>query len=206
MNKVKVGVIGCGMISGIYLKNCAQTFEILEVAACADLVPELAQKQAAEFGIARACSVEELLADPEIEIVVDLTVPWAHAQVNRDILQTGKHVYTEKPFALNAADADGVLQDVHWSRPGFGYFPTYALGNLYAAQFYETAVTQNTTIIDEMAQGRTDSLVAWLVENIHQHGKKYTPRELVQRVTGQPLDHAAFIRYATTKFSDIYGL
>ena len=109
MDKVKVGVIGCGMISGIYLKNCSQTFEILEVAACADLVPELAQKRAEEFGIARVCTVEELLADPEIEIVVDLTVPWAHPEVNRNILNAGKHVYTEKPFALTAADADSVL-------------------------------------------------------------------------------------------------
>ncbi|MEZ4714040.1 MAG: Gfo/Idh/MocA family oxidoreductase [Caldilineaceae bacterium] len=128
MNKVKVGVIGCGMISGIYLKNCAQTFEILEVAACADLVPELAQKQAAEFGIARAYSVEELLADPEIEIVVDLTVPWAHAQVNRDILQTGKHVYTEKPFALNAADADGVLHLAQLQGLRVGCAPDTVLG------------------------------------------------------------------------------
>lgn len=103
-------------------------------------------------------------------------------------------------------DTLGCLQDVHWTRPMLGYFPTYALGNLYAAQFYETAVNQNPTIIDEMAQGRTDSLLVWLHENIHQYGKKFTPRELVQRVTGQPLSHEAFIRYATTKYSDIYGL
>ncbi|MEZ4645897.1 MAG: carboxypeptidase M32 [Chloroflexota bacterium] len=103
-------------------------------------------------------------------------------------------------------DAQGCLQDVHWSRPGFGYFPTYALGNLYAAQFYETAVSQNPTIASEMAQGQTTALVAWLRENIHQHGRKFTPGELVQRVTGQPLSHDAFIRYVTAKFSNIYGL
>lgn len=109
MEKVKVGVIGCGQISGIYLKNCTQTFNLLEVAACADLVPELAQKRADEYQIARTCSVEELLADPAIEIVVNLTVPKAHAAVNQQALQAGKHVYTEKPFALTAADADQVL-------------------------------------------------------------------------------------------------
>ncbi|MCA9976170.1 MAG: carboxypeptidase M32, partial [Anaerolineales bacterium] len=86
------------------------------------------------------------------------------------------------------------------------YFPTYALGNLYAAQFYETAVSQNPTIASEMAQGQTTALVAWLRENIHQHGRKFTPGELVQRVTGQPLSHDAFIRYVTAKFSNIYGL
>ena len=110
MQKVKIGLIGCGQISGIYLKICSQTFGILEVAACADLVPELARQRAKEYGIARACTVEELLADPAIEIVVDLTIPWAHPEVNRQILQAGKHVYTEKPFALTAADADSVLE------------------------------------------------------------------------------------------------
>ena len=104
------------------------------------------------------------------------------------------------------SDKEGCLQDVHWSRPGFGYFPTYALGNLYGAQFFETAAEQNPAIVDELAQGKTTALLAWLRENIHQHGKKFTPGELVQRVTGQPLSHAAFMRYATAKFGELYGL
>lgn len=109
MQKTKIGIIGCGMISGIYLENCTKTFGILKVAAVADLVPELARKRAEEFGIPKACTPEELLADPEIEIVVNLTAPQAHAEVNLQILQAGKHVYAEKPFALNRADADRVL-------------------------------------------------------------------------------------------------
>ena len=103
-------------------------------------------------------------------------------------------------------DSQGCLQDVHWTRPGFGYFPTYALGNLYGAQFFETAVAQTPAILDELNQGQTTHLLAWLRENIHQHGRKFTPGELVQRVTGQPLSHAAFMRYATNKFSDLYNL
>lgn len=103
-------------------------------------------------------------------------------------------------------DREGCLQDVHWSRPGFGYFPTYALGNLYAAQFFETAIDQNPAIAEELARGKTDALLSWLRENIHQHGKKFTPGELVQRVTGQPLSHEAFIRYARTKFGELYEL
>ncbi|RMG99971.1 MAG: hypothetical protein D6706_04775 [Chloroflexi bacterium] len=103
-------------------------------------------------------------------------------------------------------DSQGCLQDVHWSRPGFGYFPTYALGNLYAAQFYETAVSQNPAIVEEMNQGKTDSLVAWLRENIHKHGRKYPPRELVERATGKPLSHEPFIRYAKAKFGELYHL
>jgi carboxypeptidase Taq len=103
-------------------------------------------------------------------------------------------------------DREGCLQDVHWSRPGFGYFPTYALGNLYAAQFYETAVAREPAIAEEMARGKTDALVAWLRENIHQHGKKFAPGELVRRVTGQPLGHVAFMRYVNAKFGELYEL
>ena len=110
MQRVKVGVIGCGRISSIYLKNCTQTFNILDVVACADLVPELAQQRAEEFHIPRACTVEEVLADPEIEIVLNLTSPHVHAEMNKRVLEAGKHVYTEKPFALTAEDADQVLE------------------------------------------------------------------------------------------------
>lgn len=103
-------------------------------------------------------------------------------------------------------DSQGCLQDVHWSRPGFGYFPTYALGNLYGAQFFEAAKAGSPAIGEELERGETAALLAWLRENIHRHGKKFTPGELVRRVTGQPLSHAAFMRYANTKFGDLYGL
>ncbi len=103
-------------------------------------------------------------------------------------------------------DLQGCLQDIHWTLPAFGYFPTYALGNLYAAQFWETAVAQNPGIGEAMAQGDPAPLVEWLRENAHRHGRKFTPAELVQRATGQPLSHEPFIRYATAKFSEIYDL
>ncbi len=110
MRKVKIGLIGCGQISTIYLKNCTTTFRhILEVVACADLVEELAQKKAEEFNIPKACSVDELLADSNVEIVLNLTAPVAHAEINLGALQNGKHVYTEKPFALTREDANAVL-------------------------------------------------------------------------------------------------
>ncbi len=109
MRKVKVGFIGCGHISGSYLKNCTEMFEILDVVAVADVFPEMAKKRAEEFGIANVYTVEELLADQDIEIVVNLTSPKAHTEVNLRILEAGKHVYTEKPFALSLDDADRVL-------------------------------------------------------------------------------------------------
>lgn len=110
MRRVKVGVIGCGVISGIYLKNLTQVFNhAVDVMACADLMPELAKKRAEEFNLPLACSVDELLANPDIEVVLNLTAPTAHAAVNIQALQAGKHVYTEKPFALTREDAHEVL-------------------------------------------------------------------------------------------------
>src|SRR5690625_1054074 len=109
MKKVKIGFIGCGNISEVYLKNCTQTFGILDVVAVADVIPEMAEKRAKEFGIPHVYTVKELLSDPEIQIVVNLTSPTVHTEVNLKILEAGKHVYTEKPFALSLEDADQVL-------------------------------------------------------------------------------------------------
>ncbi|MEW6753760.1 MAG: Gfo/Idh/MocA family oxidoreductase [Candidatus Latescibacterota bacterium] len=108
-DRTKVGVIGCGNISPQYLK-WMPTFEVLEVAAVADLDMERARARATEFCVPRACTVEELLQDPEIEIVVNLTVPAAHAGVNTRILEAGKHAYAEKPFALERAEGKCVLE------------------------------------------------------------------------------------------------
>jgi len=107
MRKTKIGVIGCGNISGAYL-SAEQRFPILEVAAVADLVPERAQAKAAEFGIARVCSPEQLLADPEIEIVINLTIPKAHCEVAVAALEAGKNVHSEKPLGL--IREDGLVQ------------------------------------------------------------------------------------------------
>lgn len=103
-------------------------------------------------------------------------------------------------------DTEGCLQDVHWTRPGFGYFPTYALGNLYSAQLFASALLDKPEIRTELDAGKTDALVAWLGENIHQHGRKFPPSELVQRATGKALSHESFVNYVTEKFTDIYAL
>lgn len=99
MSSVKIGVIGCGNISKIYLES-GKIFEILDIAAVADLDVERAKAKAEEHGIARALSVAELLADPDIQIVVNLTVPAAHYEVCKAILESGKHAYVEKPLSL----------------------------------------------------------------------------------------------------------
>jgi len=105
--KVKIGIIGCGKISSIYFKRC-RAFKVLEVAACADVLPERAKAAGAEFGV-RAVSVKELLADPEIQIVLNLTIPAAHAEVAMAALSAGKSVHNEKPLTISKADAAEIL-------------------------------------------------------------------------------------------------
>ena len=104
----KIGIIGCGNISGTYLRVCP-TFEILEVAACADIVLERAQAQAAKYGVPRACGVDELLADPEIAIAVNLTIPSVHGTIGLQALEAGKSVYNEKPLALTREEGQHLL-------------------------------------------------------------------------------------------------
>ena len=102
------------------------------------------------------------------------------------------------------SDADGCLQDIHWSAGLFGYFPTYSLGNLYAAQFYEQADQDLGGLAEQFARGEFDALKQWLRKNIHTHGQCYTPAELVQRATGQPLTHAPLIRHLRGKLEPLY--
>ena len=107
--KVKVGVVGCGNICGIYFDRMINTFEILDVVACADIVPERARAKAEQFKVPKACTVDELLADPEIEIVVNLTIPKAHASVALAALKAGKSVHNEKPLAISREDGRKML-------------------------------------------------------------------------------------------------
>ena len=104
-----VGIVGCGNISGIYLE-AGKKWEILNIVACADIDLPRAQTQAAKYGIPKACGVEELLTDPGIGIVVNLTVPQAHAEVALAALAAGKSVYNEKPLALDRDQAQRMLE------------------------------------------------------------------------------------------------
>lgn len=103
-------------------------------------------------------------------------------------------------------DARGCIQDIHWSSGYFGYFPTYALGNLYAAQFFETARRELGDLDAEFRAGRFGGLLDWLREKIHRHGMRYRAGELVQTVTGQPLSHEPFAAYLRGKFAPLYGI
>ena len=103
-------------------------------------------------------------------------------------------------------DRSGCLQDVHWSHGSFGYFPTYSLGSLYAAQFYRKAAQDMPQLEAQLAQGNTLPLLEWLRTNIHRHGRKYTSNELCTLVTGEPLNSAHFMDYVTRKYESIYLL
>lgn len=103
-------------------------------------------------------------------------------------------------------DARGCLQDVHWSGGAIGYFPTYTLGNLYAAQFYEQAKQDIPGLEDGFTRGEFAPLLAWLRENVHRHGKTYSAGQLVQRVTGKPLSSEPLLRHLRVKASELYGV
>ena len=103
-------------------------------------------------------------------------------------------------------DAQGMLQDVHWSMGLFGYFPSYMLGNLYGAQIYAAMCSAMPDIETRIENGNLIGLLEWLRETILRHGMTYEPMDLLERVTGSRLDPSQFLRYVTAKFSDVYRL
>jgi carboxypeptidase Taq len=103
-------------------------------------------------------------------------------------------------------DANGCLQDIHWSGGAIGYFPTYTLGNLYAAQFFEQAAKDVGDLDEQFARGEFRPLLAWLREKIHRHGKRFTGPRLVERVTGNPLSAEPLLRHLREKAQRYYGV
>ncbi|MFO1020302.1 MAG: carboxypeptidase M32 [Planctomycetales bacterium] len=103
-------------------------------------------------------------------------------------------------------DSQGCLQDIHWSGGGIGYFPTYALGNMFAAQFFSTATRDLDDLPSLISKGEFGPLKEWLNEKIHRHGKEFRSQDLVQRVTGEPLSHRALVAHLRNKFGELYGL
>jgi carboxypeptidase Taq len=103
-------------------------------------------------------------------------------------------------------DADGVLQDVHWSLGAFGYFPTYTLGNLYSVQFFEQAKLEIPHLEDEIAAGQLMVLRRWLEQKIHRWGRMFTPDHLAQRVTGTGVKPDPFLNYLEKKYGELYQL
>lgn len=105
MRPIRVGVLGCGNISGIYFRNLGQ-FKSVKVVSCADLDLDRARKAGAEWQVANAYTPHELFSDAEVDVVLNLTVPLAHAETTRTALAAGKHVYVEKPLGINPEEAE----------------------------------------------------------------------------------------------------
>lgn len=103
-------------------------------------------------------------------------------------------------------DASGCLQDIHWSHGSMGYFPTYALGNLYAAQLFEQILEDVPDLMYFVEQGRFSPLLDWLREHVHHHGRRKTAREMVRDATGKEPSSAAYFRYLDKKYSALYRL
>jgi carboxypeptidase Taq len=103
-------------------------------------------------------------------------------------------------------DAQGILQDVHWSGGGFGYFPSYALGNLYAAQIYNKVLSDIPNLPLDIENGRFSILLDYLKEHIYQYGKAYYARDLIKKISGEDLNPIYFINYIEKKFYPIYGI
>lgn len=104
------------------------------------------------------------------------------------------------------SDADGVLQDIHWSSGIFGYFPTYTLGNVMSVQIYEAAAADIADLEDEIARGEFGALREWLRERIHRHGRKYMPKETLERAIGSSIDTEPYLAYLERKARGIYGV
>ena len=103
-------------------------------------------------------------------------------------------------------DASGCLQDVHWSAGLFGYFPSYALGNLYAAQLWSTMKREMPGLEARIESGDLSGILGWLRAKVHAPGATYRPGELIERVTGTALDPRHFTLYLNEKYSAVYGL
>jgi carboxypeptidase Taq len=103
------------------------------------------------------------------------------------------------------SDANGVLQDVHWSAGILGYFPTYALGNIISGQLWKKVRSEMPDLDDKLRSGDFKPLLAWLRTNVHEHACKFLPGELISKITGGPIDSAPYISYLKEKFLAIYG-
>lgn len=159
MQTIKVGIIGCGNISNIYMENCNK-FEVLDLIACADLDLDKARAQANKHHIPLVCTTEELLAHPDIQLVINLTIPAVHAEVSLQALEAGKHVYVEKPLALTLEQGRKVLDTASQKGLLVGSAPDTFLG---------AGIQTALKLISDGAIGRPVSATAFMMSRGHEH-------------------------------------
>jgi len=123
-----------------------------------------------------------------------------------DVPERWNELYEEYLGITPPSDAMGCLQDIHWSHGSFGYFPTYSLGSVMAAQLYEAAESEIGDLETKTKEGESEPLGEWLRENIHQHGQRYETNDLVVEATGEDFSADAFVDYVTEKYGELYDL
>ena len=123
-----------------------------------------------------------------------------------DLPEAWNQKYRDVLGVVPTSDRDGCLQDIHWAAGLFGYFPTYTLGNIYSAQLFDRACLDVPGIDSSFARGDFRDLLAWLRENIHRHGQRYRPRQLIEQATGQAPDPAPLIGSLKRKHHELHGI
>ena len=174
-DKVRVGVIGCGAISGAYF-GMAQNFPIVEVVACADLNMDAARAAAMNYNVPKACTVDELLADDSIELVLNLTIPKAHAPVALRAIEAGKHTYSEKPFGINREEGRRVIEAAKRRDVLVGCAPDTFMG-----AGHQTA----RKLLDAGAIGKPVAFTAFMLGRGHEHW--HPSPEFYYEVGGGPM-------------------
>ena len=155
---VRVGIVGCGTISKIYLEN-APKFGVFKVVSCADLVVDRAEARAREFGISKAGTVDGLLADPDVDLVINLTTPAAHAEVATAAIAAGKSVYNEKPLASDRVNGRKLLDRARARGVRIGCAPdTFLGGGLQTCR----------RMIDDGVIGRPVAATAFMLSHGHE--------------------------------------
>lgn len=174
MQPAKVGIIGCGAISGIYFQ-AGRTFEMLDIVACADLIRERAEAKAKEFGC-KAVTVEELLADPEIEIVLNLTIPNAHASIAQAAVEAGKSVHNEKPLTITREEGRKLLATAKEKGVRVGCAPDTFMG---------AGIQTCRKLIDDGVIGEPIAATAFMM--CHGHEGWHPDPEFYYKVGGGPM-------------------
>jgi len=173
---LRVGLVGCGNISNAYFTHLKPFSSYAKITACADLDMARAKAKADEHGVGKACSVAELLADPEIDAVLNLTIPAAHVEVNLRALKAGKHVYCEKPFSLSYKEGLKVLKEAQKRKLRVGCAPDTVLGG---------GIQTCRKLIDQGVIGKPIAATANMV--CHGHESWHPNPEFYYQVGGGPL-------------------
>src|SRR6266550_4443607 len=156
---LRIGLIGCGAISGAYLDH-SRAFPILQYTACCDIDREKATAKAMEFGIPRVLSLDQILSDPQVDVILNLTIPNAHAEISLAALNAGKHVYSEKPLGVSTAQGQRILAVAREKDLRVGCAPDTFMG---------AGLQTARQLIDEGTIGRPVAFTAFMMCPGHEH-------------------------------------